>query len=256
MIYIDPLENLDKFDIPVREPLYLPMVSVVVETRPEMFQRIRNITVWHRKFFRFQHEFVISTENPGIPGTQFIHCGHLPTPDKYLIWYSDLCVHGLANLCLAPYLLIWQWDGFIINPDRWTNSFLEWDYIGAPEVGFWQEAAAWYASIWKDWKNPYDVPGTMVVGNGGFSMRSKKFMDAANTLSRTGFAANAEDLYLCLERRQEMENMGIRFSPVELAKSFSVDGNAGDALSTLFGFHRAENFEAIKTMLEARYYRA
>ena len=87
-------------------------------------------------------------------------------------------------------------------------------------------------------------------------MRSKKFMDAANTLSRTGFAANAEDLYLCLERRQEMENMGIRFSPVELAKSFSVDGNAGDALSTLFGFHRAENFEAIKTMLEARYYRA
>lgn len=47
-----------------------------------------------------------------------------------------------------------NWDGFIINPQSWTNEFLKYDYIGAP----WP---------WFNHK----------VGNGGFCLKSRKFLE-------------------------------------------------------------------------------
>lgn len=55
----------------------------------------------------------------------------------------------------TSYVLIIQYDGFILNPDAWTDEFLEYDYIGAP----W-----WYTDDCN-------------VGNGGFSLRSKKLLE-------------------------------------------------------------------------------
>ena len=60
----------------------------------------------------------------------------------------------MNNYFDTDYVLTFQSDGFILNPDAWTDEFFNYDYIGAP---------------WGD--NRY------AVGNGGFSFRSKKLMN-------------------------------------------------------------------------------
>jgi len=248
----DPLEHLDQFEIAPREPVDLPIITLVFETRADMMPRIQRITNWHRKFFRFHREVIVSNVNPNIPGTVFVNCGYLPPPEKMRMWYSDMCVHYLNNLCDGSHMLIWQWDGFIINPDLWTNDFYPWDYIGAPLGGAWIYFAHCMKGLWPNWKNPFDVPGQRhaLVGNGGFSLRSKKFLESTDALDRTGLTCEAEDLYLCVERRGELEEKGIKFCPSDKAASFSVEG--GD-LSKSFGFHNRDVLLPAKVYLESKY---
>ena len=53
-------------------------------------------------------------------------------------------------------MLIIQHDGFILNHKAWDNEFLNYDYIGAPV--YWMGNKL------------------IEVGNGGFSLRSKKLL--------------------------------------------------------------------------------
>ena len=50
---------------------------------------------------------------------------------KSIAEYSKFIVKDLANYFDTTHVLIIQWDGFIINPDKWTDDFLRYDYIGA-----------------------------------------------------------------------------------------------------------------------------
>ena len=257
--YSNPLHSLEMFSIPPRTPMPLPVVSLVFETRPEMMPRIKQITEWHRKFFKFHREVIVSNVDPHIPGTVFTNCGALPPPSIMGTWYSDMCVHHFANLYDAPHMLVWQWDGFILNPEKWFDDFLKYDYIGAPLGGFWQTASLWFEQNIPGWQNPYRTSDSIIagqrvlVGNGGLSLRSKKFLDASNSLSRTGWAANLEDLYLCLERRKELEDRGIKFCPVEVAKYFSRDSATEPPLQDLFGFHSRDELSEVKQYLESKY---
>lgn len=111
-----------------------------------------------------------------------------------------------------------QWDAFILNPDAWEEDFLSYDYIGAP----------WWFS---DDRN---------VGNGGFSIRSRKFLEVASTLPLKNF--NPEDLVLCRTYRNLLLERDIRFAPEALAAKFSREGNQkyGRTWKGEFGFHDFE----------------
>ena len=252
MNHVDPLENFDKFVIPDRPLIEVPITSLVLETRPEMFPRIHKIFNWHRKFFKFQHEVVVSNVDPCIPGVTFVNCGNPPPQEYFMMWYSDFCVHGLNQLCDSSHLLLWQADGFIINPQNWTDLFLQWDYVGAPERGVWYDVAVWMQGLWPDWKNPFDK-SHCVVGNGGFSLRTKKFLEATASLSRTGLTVKAEDMYLCIERRQELEDMGLFFCPPSLGELFARDWGSTEPIDSAFGFHGYENLSQAKKYLEYKY---
>jgi hypothetical protein len=65
--------------------------------------------------------------------------------------YSEFCMKKLYKYFDTEHVLIIQWDGFVIDGSAWNDDFLKYDYIGAP----WQ----------------YDERN---VGNGGFSLRSKR----------------------------------------------------------------------------------
>lgn len=217
----------------------LPVVSVVVETRQEFTREIRRIVDWHRRWFRFHREVVISTVNPQIPGVEFICCGVPPT-DHFRLWYSDMCVHHLAQLCDASHILLWQWDGFIVNPRMWTDDFLNWDYIGAPVANpRWEMTANWLRGLGV-------TVGACEVGNGGFSLRSRRFLEATASLSRTGMTVSAEDVYICIERRAELERMGMRFCPMEIAERFSKDEYSRRPITDVFGFHGAKLFNEVR----------
>ena len=76
-----------------------------------------------------------------------------PTRDAY----STLMLKGLAPHVETSHALVVQWDGYVVNPDAWTDAFLDVDYCGAP----WP---------WGD--------DDRRVGNGGFSLRSRRLIDA------------------------------------------------------------------------------
>jgi len=135
--------------------------------------------------------------------------------------YSKFIIKKLNEYVDTDYVLIIQYDAFILNPEAWTDKFLEYDYIGAP----W-----WY----EDDRN---------VGNGGFSLRSKKLLKVLAESSHIR-KYQPEDHHICRTYRKHLESKGIRFAPDELAERFSIEGVQhksrplnNNVWSNQFGFH-------------------
>lgn len=151
--------------------------------------------------------------------------------------YSKFMVSELNRYVDTPHVLIFQYDGFILNPSAWTDEFLKWDYIGAPWLG-----AQWLVDRFE---MPPELIGTRVVGNGGFSLRSKKFLETCERLDRAGAFRryHPEDIMLTVWERPLLEKEGIRIAPYEVAKQFSYeDDSVGDpkgnkSWNGQFGFH-------------------
>ena len=129
--------------------------------------------------------------------------------------YSKFIIKELVNYVDTTHVLCTQWDAFILNCQAWTSEWLEYDYIGAP----W-----WF----HDSKN---------VGNGGFSLRSKKFLQAACKLPLKGF--HPEDVILCRTYKHLLSSCGIQFASEDSAVKFSLEGNVqhGFKWNGQFGFH-------------------
>ena len=68
--------------------------------------------------------------------------------------YNQFNLKHLNDYIDTEFVMVAEYDGFILNPEAWTDEFLNYDYIGAPLL----------------------VDGVQLVGNGGFSIRSKKLL--------------------------------------------------------------------------------
>ena len=131
--------------------------------------------------------------------------------------YSRFLSRRLIEHVATPYVLVFQWDGFVLDPSAWTDEFWDYDYIGAP---------------WADGSAP---PGRR-VGNGGFSLRSRRLLEALQDPDLDFDLARPEDKVICRELRPELEEKhGIRFAPVELAERFAFEHAAPPG--PVFGFH-------------------
>lgn len=163
----------------------------------------------------------------------------LPRDDKRLVKiphigsveeYSKFCAVNLRDYVDTDYVLIVQYDGFILNPKSWEGEFLNYDYIGAP----------WLVADWsvRDYNFPENLLGTMVVGNGGFSLRSKKFLETSAKLVREGKIPkiHPEDVSLCIWHRDLLDGEGIKIAPPDWASKFSIEGD-DQTYDKQFGFH-------------------
>jgi len=154
-------------------------------------------------------------------------------PIKSAEEYSKFIICELDKYFKTSHVLIIQYDGFILNPSSWTNEFLNYDYIGAP----------WLVADWsvKDFGFPENLLGKLVVGNGGFSLRSKKLTSLCAKLAKENkFSTyHPEDVAICVNNRKLLEDNGIKFAPVELAKrfSFEAENDEYDIWDGQFGFH-------------------
>ena len=45
--------------------------------------------------------------------------------------YSKRMLRDLCQYVQSEFVLVIQWDGYVLNPDVWDDGFLEYDYIGA-----------------------------------------------------------------------------------------------------------------------------
>lgn len=130
--------------------------------------------------------------------------------------YAQFILQQLHKHIATSHVLLIQHDGFVLNPAAWTNEFLDYDYVGAP---------LWFSDGFN-------------VGNGAFSLRSKRLLECTSRLLN-GPPWNPEDLLISRVYRRQLEDTGMKFAPVELARKFSMDGNGnGERVwDGQFGFH-------------------
>ncbi len=134
--------------------------------------------------------------------------------------YGRFMLGGLAARVATSHALVVQWDGFAVAPEAWDPDFLAWDYIGARWPG---------------------VPDAVAIGNGGFSLRSRRLLDALATDRRFDARPEiAEDTLIGRAFRPLLErDHGIRFAPRAVADRFSYEGILPHGPT--FGFHGVFN---------------
>ena len=130
--------------------------------------------------------------------------------------YSEFVLNKLTNYVDTDYVLLIQYDGFVLNPMAWSDDFLKYDYIGAP----W-----WF----HEGNN---------IGNGGFNLRSKKFLNLTSQLDQIKIT-EPEDVFVCRTHFHHLVNHGIKFAPYHIANKFSLEGRMEtfDKWEYSFGFH-------------------
>lgn len=127
--------------------------------------------------------------------------------------YSRFMCQELWRYITTSHVLVIQHDGFVLDASAWTDEFLEYDYIGAP----WD---------YKDGRN---------VGNGGFSLRSKRLQHILATDPAIEIYGPEDEVICRLYRKYLETKHGIRFAPESLAHKFSFEMHPPK--QPTFGFH-------------------
>lgn len=162
--------------------------------------------------------------------------------------YAAMCINRLNHFVETDYAMVFQWDGFVINKDLWKDKFLDYDYIGAP----------WF------------FPIENTVGNGGFSLRSKKFLEVSEKVEYTPKectyyldiqrqarpVAAPEDWFLCYHKYEHLKSEGIKFPDMQTAYEFSVEHPTPKKIYqrnillsyNSFGFHGDFNTAAMRCL--------
>lgn len=127
--------------------------------------------------------------------------------------YDNFIVKHLPFHIESDFCLTIHWDGFIVNPKAWNNEFFNYDYIGSP----WPQHGG-------------------ICGNGGFCLKSRKFLKTQKNLVKNIQVTQPDDVILCIRLRNWFEYYGCKYAPKDIAYKFaSEEGNYDDHNS--FGFH-------------------
>ncbi len=141
--------------------------------------------------------------------------------------YSKFMLYDLFKYINTEFALVVQYDGYVLRPEKWSDEFLKYDYVGAP----------WPKNLHFD-KNGINIR----VGNGGFSLRSKKLLKALNELklpfTDNGSGYYNEDGVITNYYKKELGEYGVRLAPVSVASKFSREMDCDDSESEPFGFHK------------------
>jgi hypothetical protein len=193
--------------------LSLPDVTLcAIDTRtPQLAMRALKLSMQH---IEFGDVLLFSKQNHGLDevpsGVRVVPIEELKSIEDY----SNFALRSLRAHLQTSHLLLTQWDGYVRNPQAWRPEFLAYDYIGAP----WPE-----------------VPVERAVGNGGFSLRSRKLLEA---IADPAFkVSHPEDVCICHDNRELLQQHGVRIAPCDLALSFSQERVTTAQES--FGFHGA-----------------
>ena len=150
--------------------------------------------------------------------------------------YDYFVLLNVVDYIRTSHILFIQADGFILNPDKWEDSWTEYHYIGSP----------WQLDPMHRWPPHPPVTIHNRVGNGGFSLRSTVLMKAAKSLfcdlSRDpNFSEKywcPEDCFICRTGREYLVAKGFKFAPYDVARKFAIENDR--IVTPTFGFHGPE----------------
>jgi hypothetical protein len=142
--------------------------------------------------------------------------------------YSEFVFSRIHAYTDKKFILIYQEDGYALRPEFWDPEFLNYDYIGAP----WPTKFPWAAE-------------GFLVGNGGFSLRSRRLCEFCSPLAYPRGAS--EDMMICTYYKNYLVARGFQFAPVEVAKKFSFEHMFDEThdINACFGFHGKHNLHLV-----------
>ncbi len=212
----------------MKKKLNLPNVTLLAATTSEVDEAQISMRISLHNI-RFGSAKLLCSSGPKkkYPDIQYISIPPMNSVDDY----NRMIFQNLHKYFDTSHCLIVQADSFVVNSHLWQDEFLKFDYIGGP------------------WPNKIQVNPNLVlhleknpVGNGGFSLRSRKLAEATSKFDfdSLNFPMKAEDVVICYFLYQKMIDSGVRFAPPELAAQFSmenVDQLYGQNVDSVFGFH-------------------
>lgn len=170
------------------------------------------------------------------------HIDHCPIFFLDYHQYSWFVMYALHNFIETEYVLIVQDDGWVIDGKNFTEDYYQYDYIGSVTHAALTQTKFHYNWSWTQLDEPM-----IVIQNGGFSLRSKRFLEAPSKHGIMHSTFNVqpfcnEDVQLSGFLRNNLESVGMKYAPIEVAKQFSgeyfhptVHGNVD--FSKLVGLH-------------------
>lgn len=169
-----------------------------------------------QKLALFYDTIYLTDFNINEPKIRHIKTRNIPSIKDYQKFVvnesAEIILSSVSDTFNGHFLCI-NWDGFIVNPDSWTDEFLNYDYIGAP----WP----WFNHM---------------VGNGGFCLKSTRFLKAQQQICKQYISQYNEDIELCIVLRKYFKYLQCRYAPADIGYKFSTEvGDIGYSKS--FGFH-------------------
>jgi hypothetical protein len=144
--------------------------------------------------------------------------------------YNNFCLKNVYPFLQSEFSIWMQTDGFILNPNLWTDEFYNYDYIGSP----W----SWFP---------------LHIGNGGFSFRSKKLLYAATKLP---YVERNEDAVICDLARQHFISNGCVYAPLEIGLKWGLEREIpgqDNNLNNKFGFHGSNLLDQAKNIFNKNF---
>ncbi len=213
--------------------LKLPKVTLVAMTSVNVYETVKDMK-YSMRSIEFGDAVFVSDKKPWyLPkDIRFSKTSRLDGIDAF----NYKMVYELKDHINTEFCLVVHADGFVIHPELWRDEFLDYDYIGAP----WPLPTNDYA--YRDSKGEISRVGNSV------SIRSKRLLDYPSEHQlkwEKGYDDfYNEDIFLCCIHKNEMEEHGLKWAPLDVAVKFGrehmIPENAG---VEPFSFHkwRGEN---------------
>jgi hypothetical protein len=149
----------------------------------------------------FKHAMVFSDQD-FLPGAKHVKIEH-----GNMESYCNLMLKGMLEHVETPYIIFQQWDAMVHDGSKWRDYFLLNDYIGA---------------TWP-WR-----PHGQNVGNGGFSLRSRRLLEELQAPHIQLDPSDPEhgiqeDNYIAIKHRAYLESKGMIFAFPTVANQFSIE---------------------------------
>lgn len=192
-----------------QEKIKLPQVTLVAMTSVKVYETVKAME-YSMRGIEFGDAVLITDKKPFyLPkNIRFSKTDKLDSIDKF----NYKMVYELKDHINTDFALIVHYDGFVINPEKWDDSFMEYDYIGSP---------------WPMPKNDYayrDKQGNICRVGNSVSLRSKRLLEYPTehnipwTVVYDGFYN--EDIFLCCNCKNDMEADGLKWAPLDVAVKF------------------------------------
>ena len=212
----------------MKKKIELPNVTLlaITSTEADMCQLSLKISLTNIKFGSAKL-ICSSLPKKKYPDIEYVSVSPITNVNEY----NRIIIEDLHKYFKTSHCLIVQADSFVVNSDLWKDKFLEYDYIGGP------------------WPNKIQINQNLVlhleknpVGNGGFSLRSRKLVETTAKINFDSleFSLKSEDIIICHYLYEKMVDSGISFAPAKLAAQFSMENEDhlyGQDVTTVFGFH-------------------
>lgn len=127
--------------------------------------------------------------------------------------FNYAAVYELYKYVTTDFALLIHADGFVVNPDKWQDKFLEYDYIGSP----------WPLPSEDDNVSYRDIYGNICRVGNSVSIRSKRLLELPSKINMEWKPFHGwynEDGFICCNNRHIFEQYGMKFAPLEVAVYF------------------------------------